>query len=402
MKEIDIPTGWKKVKLGDCIKEVNERTTENNQYTVLSVTKDGIFSQEEFFKKQIASTNNIGYKIVRRNNLVFSTLNLWMGSLDVLTNHNIGIVSPAYKVFEFNENLMIPEYGNYFMKSYYMLEQYKNCSEQGASVVRRNLDLKALLNIEINIPSIEEQIRIEKLLKKLDLLIDKYEKLIEEKKQFIKNQFVNLVEKERVNIKKLDDLCDVITKQTGFDYTNTIKDTLMQEKSGTCLPYIQTKFFSGRDFNFATDYYIPIEVAKHYPKILLDNRCILLSIVGASIGNVGLFDGTIKAFLGGAICVAKPKDNINVDYLYYYLISKFGQKQIAISIKGSGQETVTIEDIRKFDIRLPDENIQSKIVQYIDILDKQKSLLEQQKQNYENLEKGLMQKLLTGKVRVKI
>ena len=166
MKEIDIPTGWKKVKLGDCIKEVNERTTENNQYTVLSVTKDGIFSQEEFFKKQIASTNNIGYKIVRRNNLVFSTLNLWMGSLDVLTNHNIGIVSPAYKVFEFNENLMIPEYGNYFMKSYYMLEQYKNCSEQGASVVRRNLDLKALLKIEINIQTIEEQESIVKLLTK--------------------------------------------------------------------------------------------------------------------------------------------------------------------------------------------------------------------------------------------
>ena len=393
---------WKKVKLGDCIKEINEKTTKNNQYEVLSVTKDGIFSQEDFFKKQIASKNNIGYKIIKKNNLVFSTMNLWMGSLDVLTNYEIGIVSPAYKIFEFNKKLMLPEYGDYYMKSYYMLEQYKNCSEQGASVVRKNLDLKALLNVEINIPSIKEQIRIVKLLKKLDLLIDKYEKLIEEKKQFIKNQFVNLVEKERVNIKKLDDLCDVITKQTGFDYTNTIKDTLMQEKSDTCLPYIQTKFFSGRDFNFATDYYIPIEVAKHYPKILLDNKCILLSIVGASIGNVGLFDGTIKAFLGGAICVAKPKNNINVDYLYYFLISKFGQKQIARSIKGSGQETVTIEDIRKFDIRLPDENIQSKIIQYIDILDKQKSLLEQQKQNYENLKKGLMQKLLTGKVRVKI
>ena len=146
---------WKRVNLGECIKEINEKTIKNNQYEVLSVTKDGIFSQEEFFKKQIASENNIGYKIIRKNNLVFSTMNLWMGSLDVLTNYEIGIVSPAYKVFEFNENLMIPEYGNYFMKSYYMLEQYKNCSEQGASIVRRNLDLKVLLNIEISIPPIE-------------------------------------------------------------------------------------------------------------------------------------------------------------------------------------------------------------------------------------------------------
>ena len=106
MKEIDIPKGWKKVKLKECIKEINERTTKNDQYKVLSVTKDGIFSQEEFFKKQIASENNIGYKVIKRNNLVFSTMNLWMGSLDVLTNYDIGIVSPAYKIFEFNKKLM--------------------------------------------------------------------------------------------------------------------------------------------------------------------------------------------------------------------------------------------------------------------------------------------------------
>ena len=164
---------WKKVKLGDCIKEINEKTIKNNQYEVLSVTKDGIFSQEEFFKKQIASENNIGYKIIRKNNLVFSTMYLWMGSLDVLTNYEIGIVSPAYKIFEFNKKLMLPEYGDYYMKSYYMLEQYKSCSEQGASVVRRNLDLKALLNVEINIPSIEEQEKIVKILKNIDFIIEK-------------------------------------------------------------------------------------------------------------------------------------------------------------------------------------------------------------------------------------
>ena len=186
---------WKRVKLRDCIEEINEKTTKNNQYEVLSVTKDGIFSQEEFFKKQIASANNIGYKIIRKNNLVFSTMNLWMGSLDVLTNYDIGIVSPAYKVFVFNENLMIPAYGNYFMKSYYMLEQYKNCSEQGASIVRRNLDLKALLNIEINIPPIEEQEKIVKILKNIESIIEKYESLLEGKKQFIKLLFREMFEK---------------------------------------------------------------------------------------------------------------------------------------------------------------------------------------------------------------
>ena len=34
---------WKKVRLGDCIKEINERTTENNQYEVLTSSKSGIY-----------------------------------------------------------------------------------------------------------------------------------------------------------------------------------------------------------------------------------------------------------------------------------------------------------------------------------------------------------------------
>ena len=185
---------WKRVNLGECIKEINEKTIKNNQYEVLSVTKDGIFSQEDFFKKQIASKNNIGYKVIKKNNLVFSTMNLWMGSLDVLTNFDVGIVSPAYKIFQFNEKLMLPEYGNYFMKSYYMLEQYKNCSEQGASVVRRNLDLKALLNVKIKIPPIEEQVKIIKILKNVESLIDinkKYIKNITKAKEEIFDNFLN-------------------------------------------------------------------------------------------------------------------------------------------------------------------------------------------------------------------
>ena len=201
---------WKKVKLGDCIEEVVEKTTENNQHQVLSVTKDGIFSQEEFFKKQIASENNIGYKVIRKNNLVFSTMNLWMGSLDVLTNYDIGIVSPAYKIFKFNEELMLPSYGNYFMKSYYMLEQYKKCSEQGASVVRRNLDLKALLDIKINIPTIVEQKVIVKTLENVDGIIEYAKrdiKIYEEFKKSIFKKYYTKLNSSNSYTSKLEDIC---------------------------------------------------------------------------------------------------------------------------------------------------------------------------------------------------
>ena len=90
---------------------------------------------------------------------------------------------------------------------------------------------------------------------------------------------------------KLGSLCSIVTKQTGFDYSNHIKAKLLQEPISEAVPYIQTKFFTGRHFDYNTDYYVPREVVNKFPKITLDEKCLLFSIVGASIGNVGLFPG---------------------------------------------------------------------------------------------------------------
>lgn len=188
---------WTKVRLGDCIKELNEKTTRNNQYEILSVTKRGIVKQSEQFNKQIASQNNIGYKIVKRENLVFSTMNLWMGSLDVLKKFDVGIVSPAYKVFRFNKAYMIPEFGEYFMKTPYMIWLYNTNSEQGASVVRKNLDLNALLNTKVSIPTLPEQQAIAKILtqadKEIQLLQQKLDLMKQEKKAIMQLLLTGIV-----------------------------------------------------------------------------------------------------------------------------------------------------------------------------------------------------------------
>ena len=117
-----------------------------------------------------------------------------------------------------------------------------------------------------------------------------------------------------VEYKKLDYYSRVITKQTGFDYSKEIKPSLLNYKAKDTFPYIQTRNFSGKVFNFDTEFYIPKKIALKYPKIMLDEKCILISIVG-SIGNIGLYPGDKVAFLGGAICVLKLNDKINLDYV---------------------------------------------------------------------------------------
>ncbi|MCM1294492.1 MAG: restriction endonuclease subunit S [Muribaculaceae bacterium] len=176
---------WDKIKLCVILREISEKTIVNNQHKVLSVTKNGVCSQEDYFDKQIASENNIGYKILHKHNLVFSPMNLWMGSLG-FSDYDIGIVSPAYKIFTINEDIADYRFLKYLMITSNMIYLYRVNSEIGASIVRRNLDLEGLLSSWVFFPCLEEQHAIADMLMsadaEIDLLNKKLDVLTEQKK----------------------------------------------------------------------------------------------------------------------------------------------------------------------------------------------------------------------------
>ena len=149
-------TGGKSVCLGDILLERSERSRTNNQHEVLSSTVKGIFSQREYFSKDIASENNVGYKIIRLHDVVLSPQNLWMGNINYNEIFEIGIVSPSYKVFSIADG-----YDNQFvaamLKTHRALYSYMMVSEQGASIVRRNLNMEAFSQLVFKIPSLDKQ-----------------------------------------------------------------------------------------------------------------------------------------------------------------------------------------------------------------------------------------------------
>lgn len=175
---------WEEKRLGDILEEYNEKTTINNQYLTLSSTATGIYLQEEYFNRQIASTNNIGYKILKKDQLVFSPQNLWLGNININTKYDIGMVSPSYKIFNLKNNIILVNYFKNLIRTPKMLEEYKNASEQGASIVRRNLDMNQFNNIYIQLPCYEEQQKIADFLSSIDSKIESIEKELEELKEF--------------------------------------------------------------------------------------------------------------------------------------------------------------------------------------------------------------------------
>ena len=296
---------------------------------------------------------------------------------------------------------------NYLLSSKKYRSLIQNCAT-GTSNSMKNISKEQLLGLEILYPSFHEQTAIAEVLSDVDSLISSLQKLIEKKKAIKQGAMRELLTgKKRLlgfddgwESRKVGDLCSIVTKQTGFDYTSIIKPSLIEQPQSNAYPMIQTKNFEGRKFEFNTDYYIPVNIAKEFEKIVLDKVCLLFSIVGASVGNIGLFPEDRVAFCGGAIGVAKFYHDIDAIYAYYYFLSESGQQQIRNVTKGGAQATVTVEDIRDFTMPYPKLKERETIAQVLSDMDSEIEQLEKKLVKYQQIKQGMMQELLTGRIRL--
>ena len=183
----------KQTSLSEILVERNERTTINNQYQVLSSTAKGLYRQSDYFDKEVASANNIGYKVLRLGDIVLSPQNLWLGNINYNDLFEIGIVSPSYKVFSIR-NSYNPYYVSCFLKTPKALYEYTNASEQGASVVRRNLDNNAFMAICFPMPNkiLQDKTseRLRKINMKLDIEKQIHERLNVQKQYLLRHMFI--------------------------------------------------------------------------------------------------------------------------------------------------------------------------------------------------------------------
>ena len=219
---------------------------------------------------------------------------------------------------------------------------------------------------EIKVPKKEEQTKIGTYFRNLDHLITLHQRKCDETKQLKKFMLQKMFPKngeknpelrfegfmDDWEQRKLKDMCSIITKQTGFDYTTTIKPSLVTKKEEDTYSFIQNKDFEGMNINLDTDFYIPISVAERYPKITLDQPSLLISISGR-IGNVGLYSLQSKAFIGGAVGICKLNNIEDGKTVLYELLSPFGQKYFSSLVKASSHANITVEDIRNIEVLLP-------------------------------------------------
>ena len=404
-------TGWKKAKIGELTDIVNGGTPST---AIAEYWNGGInwCTPSDITKKKTKYLSNTEKTITEKGLSESSASLLPIGTILLCSRATIGEMSIAASEMATNQgfkNLICKkDVDNEFL--YYALFPLRNkMLELAIGTTFLEISKSALQSIEVIIPAdIIEQTAIAGALSDVDSLISSLQKLIEKKKAIKQGAMQELLTGQKRFLgfsgewetRKVGELCSIVTKQTGFDYTSTIKPNLIEHPQSNALPMIQTKNFEGRKFNFSTDYYIPTDIAKEFDKIVLDTVCLLFSIVGASVGNIGLFPGDKVAFCGGAIGIAKFYHEIDAIYAFYYFLSESGQQQIRNVTKGGAQATVTIEDIREFTIPYPNLKERTLIAQTLSDIDNEIEQLEKKLAKYQQIKQGMMQELLTGRIRL--
>ena len=165
---------WEQRKFGEILDEFSNKSKTENEYPVLSSTNTGM----EYRDGRVSGKSNIGYKIIDNNDLVLSPQNLWLGNINI-NDIGLGIVSPSYKTFKLIN--VEPDFFRSQIRSTYLMNEYYNASIQGASVVRRNLDIDNFNDIAILVPSVSEQLTIGYFFRNLDNLITLHQRVYKEK-----------------------------------------------------------------------------------------------------------------------------------------------------------------------------------------------------------------------------
>ncbi len=120
----------------------------------------------------------------------------------------------------------------------------------------------------------------------------------------------------------------------------------------------------------------------------------------ATVGKIIKFKSYDFPFaLSPTMAVIKTKE-INNSFLYQFLSSNVTKSQFKNFTSGSTRISLGIQNLRKLLISFPPLGEQKQISKILSTTDKKLETLREKKEAYDELKKGLMQKLLTGEVRV--
>ena len=415
----DIPTHWNVNKLKWHLKRIEPRNPGDVQ--VLSLYRElGIVPKDSRDDNHnVTSEDTSNYKYVRPGDFVVNKMKAWQGSVAVSDYE--GIVSPAYYVYHFIDDVYERRYFHYLMRGCYK-EEFMRLSG-GIRIGQWDLPGDSLNNILVLIPQKEEQIAIYRFLDactaEIDMVISEAQKSIDEYKRWKDTIIFNALTKgiwpddgyKESGIQGLEKIsCD-------YDYTKikyvaeiygrigfrgyTASDLVSEGEGAITLS--PSNLIDGK-MVYDKCSYISWEKYEESPEIMIYPGDVLMVKTGASYGKTSFVEEIpLESTINPQLVVFK-NIKINSKYFSYFLQSDVIQRQVEGIVSGGTIPTMSQEKINNFYLFVPSIEKQDEIVQYLDekcnliySMIKEKELLISDLEAYK---KALIFETVTGKRKV--
>lgn len=286
-----------------------------------------------------------------------------------------------------------PNFNNYFLCEF--LESLKY-DKYNTGTAQPKLNKEIVSNIPIIKPPLKEQEKIAEILRTCDETISKQEELIEAKVKQKKALSQKLLSGE-VRFGGFNDEWEEVRLGEICEYKNGgAFEEYIIENGKYLLITLNSIDISGK---------LKVEhktVNINDNSLKKDDLIMVLSDVahGDFLGLTDVILENDRYVLNQRMGALKPKKNLNSFFLSKLI--NLNQRYFKRHGQGSSQQNLSKGDITKFKIKLPSLQEQQKIAEVLSLADDEINLLKNELEELKQQKKALMQKLLTGQMRVKV
>jgi len=388
-----LPNGWKRVKLGDVVKMSSGGTPSKDNasfwngdipwISALEMHKNFVEEAklnitEDALKKGSSLAKKNDLLLLTRGSMLWKRIPVCLCLRDVAFNQDVKCLHANEKL---NSTFLLYWFGCMEPKIMHMVV--------GTGIGAGKLESSGILDLDVNLPPLEEQKKIAATLSVWDSAIEKMEKLIEAKESQKKSLITKLIVfSDDKNISeltkiKLSDIFDEVCEKNRPD-----EDVLtIIQGVGTVL-----RTDSGREIIYDKN------SLSNYKYVKKGDFIIHLRSFESGL-EVANQDGIVSP----AYIILRPKIKVSTVYLYsLFHTNEFINRTIAPAVEGARDgRSVKYDVLKNQTITLPNLSEQQSVARLLLKADEELSLLKQQLENYKKQKQGLMQKLLTGQWRVK-
>lgn len=358
------------VELGTLIHQAKIVRCGEGDYPVLSMTMhDGLVFQNDKFNKTIASKDRSDYKVVNRNQLVIS-FPIDEGVLAAQRIVDAGIVSPAYGIWDINQELILPEFLEYALRCDRALSYYK-AKLRGSTARRRSLPTPTLLAYTVPLPDISEQEHILNVVHKTQKVISGRTEEISLLDNLIKARFVEMFGAYPLN-------------PMGWK-KGTIRDVVADVRYGSSRPAVDGgKYPYLRMNNITYGGELDLSDVKRIDvpenelgKCTVCRGDVLFNRTNSKelVGKTCVYDRDEMMVLAGFVIRVRVNDLVLPEFLSAFLNTDFSKRTLLGMCKTAiGQANINAQEMQNIGIYIPPIELQREFVQFKNQTDKSKAI----------------------------